>query len=42
LYEISVRKPEGKRSLGRNNGGWKENIRMDFRDIVLAGLTELE
>jgi hypothetical protein len=31
--EILVRKPEGKRPLGRYNHRWEYNIRMDFREI---------
>jgi hypothetical protein len=32
-YKILVRKPEGKRPLGRPRHKWEDNIRMDFRDI---------
>jgi hypothetical protein len=28
-----VRKPEGKRQLGRHMHRWKNNIRMDLREI---------
>jgi hypothetical protein len=28
-----VRKPEGKRSLGRSRYRWEENIRMDIREM---------
>jgi hypothetical protein len=31
---ILVRKPEGKRSLGRSRSKWESNIRMDLREIV--------
>jgi hypothetical protein len=31
-YKILVRKPEGKRPLGRPRHKW-EDIKMDFRDI---------
>jgi len=30
---ISVRKPEWKRPLGRPRHRWKDNIRMDLREI---------
>jgi hypothetical protein len=32
-YNILVRKPEGKRPLGRPMCRWEDNIRMDLREI---------
>jgi hypothetical protein len=32
-YYIFVGKPEGKRPLGRSRHRWKDNIRMDYREI---------
>jgi hypothetical protein len=32
-YGILVRKPEGKRQLGRPRRRWVDNIRMDLREI---------
>jgi hypothetical protein len=32
LYIIFVRKPEGKRPLGRLRYRWEDNIRMDLRE----------
>jgi hypothetical protein len=32
-YKILVRKPEGKRPLGRPRRRWEDNIKMDLRDI---------
>jgi hypothetical protein len=32
-YRILVGKPEGKRPLGRPRRRWKDNIRMDLREI---------
>jgi len=32
-YSILVRKSEVKRPLGRPKRGWKDNIRMDLREI---------
>jgi len=29
-----VRKPEGRRPLGRPRSGWVDNIRMDLKDVV--------
>jgi hypothetical protein len=32
-YKILVRKPEGKRLLGRPRSRWKNNMKMDLREI---------
>jgi hypothetical protein len=32
-FEISVGKPEGKRSLGRPGCRWEDNIKMDLGEI---------
>jgi hypothetical protein len=32
-----VRRPEGKRPLGRPNRRWEDNIKMDFREIGIDG-----
>ena len=32
-YRVLVRKPEGKRSLGRLRHRWEENIKMDLREM---------
>jgi hypothetical protein len=37
---ISVRKPEGRRPLGRPKRWWEENIKLDFRGIGLGGMTK--
>jgi hypothetical protein len=37
-YRILVRKPEGKRPLGRPRSKWVDNIKMGFRDIVWGGM----
>jgi hypothetical protein len=31
LYKVLVRKPEGKRPLGRPRRKWEDGIRMDLR-----------
>jgi hypothetical protein len=36
-YRILVGKPEGKRPLGRSRRSWKDNIKMDLREIVWDG-----
>jgi hypothetical protein len=32
-YKMLVGKPEGRRSLGKYSRTWKDNIRMDLREI---------
>jgi hypothetical protein len=32
-YRVLVRKPEGRRPLGRPRRRWEDNIKMDFRDV---------
>jgi len=33
VYRVLVRKPEGKRSLGRPRRRWEDNIRMDLQEV---------
>ena len=33
VYRILVRKPEGKRTLGRPRHRWVDNIRMDLQEV---------
>jgi hypothetical protein len=35
---ILVRKPEGKRPLGRSRRIWVNNIKMDLREIGIGGV----
>jgi hypothetical protein len=37
-YRILVRKPEGKRTLGRPRRRWERNIKMDRREIGWGGI----
>jgi hypothetical protein len=37
-YRIWVGKPEGKRPLGIHRRRWKDNIRMDLREIGWGGM----
>jgi hypothetical protein len=37
-YRILVRKPEGKRPLGRPRRRWVDNIKMDLREIEWDGV----
>jgi hypothetical protein len=41
-YKILVRKPEGKRPLGRPRRRWVDNIKMDFRDKGWDGMDWIE
>jgi hypothetical protein len=38
VYKILVGKPEGKRRLGRPWRRWKDNIRIDLREIEWEGV----
>jgi hypothetical protein len=33
VYRVLVGKPEGKRPLGRPRRRWKDNIKMDIREV---------
>ena len=33
MYRVLVRKPEGKRPLGRPRSRWVNNIRMDLQEV---------
>jgi PAS domain-containing protein len=41
-YRTSVRKPEGKRPLGRPRCRWVDNIKMDIREIGWDGVDWIE
>jgi hypothetical protein len=36
-YSILVKKPKGKRTLGRQRHRWVDNIKMDYREIRWNG-----
>jgi hypothetical protein len=38
IYRILVRKPEGKRPLGRPRRRWVDNIKMDLREMGWDGM----
>jgi hypothetical protein len=38
MYRVLVRKPEGKRRLGRPRLGWEDNIRMDLEELECGGM----
>jgi hypothetical protein len=37
VYRVLVGRPEGKRPLGRPRRRWKDNIKMDLREIGIDG-----
>jgi len=37
VHRVLVRKPEGKRPLGRPRRRWEDNIRMDLREVGGGG-----
>jgi hypothetical protein len=37
-YRILVGMPEGKRPLGRSRHRWKDNIKMDLRELEWGGM----
>jgi hypothetical protein len=38
VYRVLVRRPEGKRPLGRPRGRWEDNIKIDLREIGIDGV----
>jgi hypothetical protein len=37
IYSVLVKRPEGKRPLGRPRRRWKDNIKMDLTEIGIDG-----
>jgi hypothetical protein len=42
LYRVLVGKPEGKRPLGRPTRRWKDDIKMDLRELGCGGMGWIE
>jgi hypothetical protein len=38
VYRVLVRKPEGKRPLGRCRLRWEDNIKMDLQEVGCGGM----
>jgi hypothetical protein len=38
VYRVLVRKPEGKRPLGKPMRRWEDNIRMDLQEVGCRGM----
>jgi hypothetical protein len=41
VYSVLVRKPKGKRPLGRPRFRWEDSIQMDLQEVGLRALTGL-
>jgi len=42
VYRVLVRKPEGKRSLGRLRRRWQDNIKMDLQEVGCGAMDWIE
>ena len=42
VYWVLVRKPEGKRPLGRHRRRWGDNIKMDLQEVGFEGMDWIE
>ena len=42
VYRVLVRKPEGKRPLGRPRHRWDDNIKMDLQEVGCGGMDWIE
>jgi hypothetical protein len=42
VYRVLVRKPEGKRPLGRPRRRWEENIKMELQEVGCGGMDWIE
>jgi len=42
VYRVLVRKPEGKRPLGRPRHRWEDNIKMDLQEVGCVGVDWIE
>jgi hypothetical protein len=38
VYRVLVRKPEGKRPLGRPRCRWEDNIKIDLQEVIFCGM----
>ena len=38
VYSVLVRKPEGKRPLGRPRHRWEDNIKMNLQEVGCGGM----
>jgi hypothetical protein len=41
-YRVLVRKPEGRRPLGRPRRRWEDNIKMDLQEVGWGGMNWID
>ena len=42
IFRVLMGKPEGKRPLGRPKHRWKDNIKMDLKEVGCGGMDWIE
>jgi len=42
VYRVLMRKPEGKKPLGRPRRRWENNIKMDLQEVGCGGMDWIE
>jgi hypothetical protein len=42
VYRVLVRKPAGKRPMGRPKRRWEDNIKMDLQEVGCGGMDWIE
>jgi hypothetical protein len=42
VYRVLLGKPEGKRLLGRLRRRWKDNIKMNLKEVGCGGMDRIE
>jgi len=42
VYRVLVRKPEGKRPLGRPRHTWEDTIKMDLQEVGCGGMNWID
>jgi hypothetical protein len=42
VYRVLVGRPEGRRPLGRRRRRWKNNIKIDLKDVGCGGMDWIE
>ena len=42
VYKVLMKKPEGKRPLGRPRRRWENNIKLDFQEVRCGGVDCIE
>jgi hypothetical protein len=42
VYRVLVWKPEGRRTIGRPNRKWEDNIKLDLQEVGCGGMDRIE